>query len=162
MRLRKLLKSYVLCYTQSCPILCDPMNCSLPGSSVHGDSPGKNDGAGGMPSCRRSSQPKDGTQVSSIAGRFFTIWNTREAPKVLKNYPCWKRTVQELPGGLVVKSPPCNAEDVGLISGWETRIAHTAGQLSSQLKLLSLDTIREAVHCNERFHMMWPRPDVAK
>ena len=29
---------------QSCPTLCDPMNCSLPGSSVHGDSPGKNIG----------------------------------------------------------------------------------------------------------------------
>ena len=27
---------------QSCLSLCDPMNCSLPGSSVHGDSPGKN------------------------------------------------------------------------------------------------------------------------
>ena len=29
---------------QSCPALCDPMDCSLPGSSVHGDSPGKNTG----------------------------------------------------------------------------------------------------------------------
>ena len=28
--------------TQSCPTLCDPMDCSPPGSSVHGDSPGKN------------------------------------------------------------------------------------------------------------------------
>ena len=28
--------------TQSCLTLCDPMNCSLPGSSVHGDSQGKN------------------------------------------------------------------------------------------------------------------------
>ena len=27
--------------TQSCPTLCDPMDCSPPGSSVHGDSPGK-------------------------------------------------------------------------------------------------------------------------
>ena len=26
----------------SCPTLCDPMYCSPPGSSVHGDSPGKN------------------------------------------------------------------------------------------------------------------------
>ena len=26
---------------QSCPALCDPMDCSPPGSSVHGDSPGK-------------------------------------------------------------------------------------------------------------------------
>ena len=32
--------------TQSCPTLCDPMNCSLPGSSVHKDSPGKNTGVG--------------------------------------------------------------------------------------------------------------------
>ena len=26
---------------QSCPTLCNPMDCSLPGSSVHGESPGK-------------------------------------------------------------------------------------------------------------------------
>ena len=37
----------VLCLVaQSCPALCDPMNCSLSGSSVHGDSPGKNTGVG--------------------------------------------------------------------------------------------------------------------
>ena len=37
----------VLCLvTQSCPTLCDPMDCSPPGSSVHGDSPGKNTGVG--------------------------------------------------------------------------------------------------------------------
>ena len=32
--------------TQSCLTLCDPMNCSPPGSSVCGDSPGKNTGVG--------------------------------------------------------------------------------------------------------------------
>jgi len=38
---------YVLCLlTQSCPTLCDPMDCSPPGSSVHGDSSGKNTGVG--------------------------------------------------------------------------------------------------------------------
>ena len=31
---------------QSCPTLCDPMDCSPPGFSVHGDSPGKNTGVG--------------------------------------------------------------------------------------------------------------------
>ena len=31
---------------QSCPTLCDPMDCSPPGSSIHGDSPGKNTGVG--------------------------------------------------------------------------------------------------------------------
>ena len=37
----------VLCLVaQSCPTLCDPMDCSLPGSSVHEDSPGKKNGVG--------------------------------------------------------------------------------------------------------------------
>ena len=31
---------------QLCPTLCNPMGCSLPGSSVHGDFPGKNIGVG--------------------------------------------------------------------------------------------------------------------
>ena len=31
---------------QSCLILCNPMECSPPGSSVHGDSPGENTGVG--------------------------------------------------------------------------------------------------------------------
>ena len=35
----------VLCLvTQSCPTLCDAMDCSWSDSSVHGDSPGKNTG----------------------------------------------------------------------------------------------------------------------
>ena len=38
---------YVLCLVaQLCLTLCDPMECSPPGSSVHGDSPGKNTGVG--------------------------------------------------------------------------------------------------------------------
>ena len=37
----------VLCLVaQSCPTLCDTMDCSPPGSSVHGDSPGKSTGVG--------------------------------------------------------------------------------------------------------------------
>ena len=32
--------------TQSCPTLCDPTDCSPPGSSVHEYSPGKNTGVG--------------------------------------------------------------------------------------------------------------------
>ena len=36
---------YVLCVvTQLCPTLCDPMDCSPPGSSIHGDSLGNNTG----------------------------------------------------------------------------------------------------------------------
>ena len=35
-------KTLTVRVAQSCPTLCDPMDCSPPGSSVHGDSPGKN------------------------------------------------------------------------------------------------------------------------
>ena len=39
----KRLKQVALCpITQSCPTLCDPMDCNLPGCSVHWDPPGKN------------------------------------------------------------------------------------------------------------------------
>ena len=58
---------------QLCPTLCDPMDCSPPGSSVCGDSPGKNTGGVAMPSSRGSSRPRDGNQVfmSSCTGRQF-------------------------------------------------------------------------------------------
>ena len=52
MRTEKTVKYIYICYavqclvTQSCPVLCDPKDCSPPGSSVHGDSPGKNTGVG--------------------------------------------------------------------------------------------------------------------
>ena len=39
--------SLLLCLVaQSCPTFCDSMDCNPPGSSVHGDSPGKNTGVG--------------------------------------------------------------------------------------------------------------------
>ena len=59
--------------TQSCPTLCDPMNCSLPGSSVYGILQARILEWVAMPSSRGSSQSRDQTWVSCIAGRFFTI-----------------------------------------------------------------------------------------
>ena len=41
-----------------------------------------------MPCSRRSSQPRDGTQVSCIAGRFLTNWATREAHGIASNSGC--------------------------------------------------------------------------
>ena len=61
-------------HAQSCPTLCDPVDCSPPGSSVPGDSPDKNlQEWVAMPSSEGSSQPRDITQVSHIAGGFFTV-----------------------------------------------------------------------------------------
>ena len=63
---------------QSCSTLCDPMDCSLPDSSVHGILQAGILDWVAIPSPGESSQPRDQTQVSCIMGRFFTIWATRE------------------------------------------------------------------------------------
>ena len=55
---------------QSCPTLCNPLDCSPPGSSVHGASPGKNTGLG-YHFLFQGIFPQDRNWVSCIAGRFF-------------------------------------------------------------------------------------------
>ena len=52
---------------QLCPTLCDPMDYSPPGSSVHGNSPGKNTEWVAMPSSRGSSSPRDRTHISYVS-----------------------------------------------------------------------------------------------
>ena len=56
-----------------------PLDCSPPGSSVHGILQARKLEWVAIPFSRGSSLPSDRTQVSCIAGRFFTIWATREA-----------------------------------------------------------------------------------
>ena len=66
--------------TQLCLTLWDSMDCSPLGSPCPWDSPGKNTGVGCPTFSRASFQLRDWTWVSRNAGRFFTIWATREAP----------------------------------------------------------------------------------
>ena len=66
--------------THLCLTLCDPMDCSPPRSSVHGILQTRILEWVAMPPSRASSQSRDWSQVSHIAGRFFTVWATREAP----------------------------------------------------------------------------------
>ena len=61
-----------LLVTQLCPTLCDPMDCSLPGSSVHEILQARILEWAAIPFCRGSSQPRDRTWVSSTAGRKAT------------------------------------------------------------------------------------------
>ena len=75
---------------------CNPMEYSQQGSSVHGNSLTRILEWVAIPFSRGSSQPRDGTQVSCIAGRFFTVWTIREAPIkhckaviVQKKYKCY-------------------------------------------------------------------------
>ena len=64
--------------TQSCPTLCHSLDCSLPGSSVHGILQARILEWVAMPFSRGSSRPRNWTQVSCTVGRFLTIWDTRE------------------------------------------------------------------------------------
>ena len=70
----------VCAVAQSCLTLCDPINYSPPDSSVCGILQVRTMEWVVISFSRGSSQPRDWTQVSCIAGRFFTIWATREAP----------------------------------------------------------------------------------
>ena len=62
---------------QSCPTLCDPMDCSLPDSAIHGILQARILERVAIPFSRGSSQARYQTQVSCIAGRFFTIRATK-------------------------------------------------------------------------------------
>ena len=62
---------------QSCPTLCDPMDCSPPGFSVHGILQARILEWVASSFSRGSSRPRDQTQVSHIAGRCFNLWATK-------------------------------------------------------------------------------------
>ena len=84
--------------TQSCPTLCNPMDCSLPGSSVHGDSPGKNTGVG----CHDLLQeifPTQGLKPGLPHCRwvfFFYHLGHQERPRILEwvAYPFFRGSAQ--------------------------------------------------------------------
>ena len=66
---------------QSCPALCDPTDYT-----VHGILQARILEWVAFPFSMRSSQPRDQTQVSLIAGGFFTSWATRKVVTWTKNH----------------------------------------------------------------------------
>ena len=83
----RLLRSYILAaantmHTQLCPTLCDPMDCSPPGSSVHGIFQARILEWGAISSSRGSSQPTQGSNphLSCLlhCRRILSHWVTRE------------------------------------------------------------------------------------
>ena len=67
--------------TQSCPTLCDPMDCSLPHSSIRGIFQARVLEWVAISFSRGSSWPRDWTQVSCIVGRRFNLGATREVQR---------------------------------------------------------------------------------
>ena len=81
--------------TQWCPTVWNPMDCSLPGFSIHGILQARVlEWVANLVS-RESSQPRDCTQVSHIESGFFTVWATREADWLELFFVClrvlWKK-----------------------------------------------------------------------
>ena len=75
--------THVCSTAQSCPILGNPIDCSLPDSSVHGILQARILEWVAMPFSKGYSQPRDHTHISCgscIAGIFFTTSTTWEAP----------------------------------------------------------------------------------
>ena len=84
---------------QLCLTFWDPMDCSPPGSSVHGIFSRQEYWSGlPFPSPGYLPRSRDQTQVSCIAGRLFTTWASREASitllvaQVIMNLPAMQET----------------------------------------------------------------------
>ena len=101
---------------QSCLTLCDPMDHSPPGSSVHGSLQARMLDWVAISSSRGSSWPRDRAHVSCLGRRIlyhWTIWIKRRNPWK----PQFKSKSRGFPGGPVVKNLPCNTRDTGSITG---------------------------------------------
>ena len=65
------------------PTLCDPMDCAPQAPLVHGIFQARVLEWVAISFSRASSQPRDRIQILCIAGRFFTVWATREVKPLL-------------------------------------------------------------------------------
>ena len=76
---------------QLCPTPCSSTDCSPSGSSIHGILQARILEWVAISLSRGSSRPRDWTQVSHVAGRFFTIWATKGNLEWLcfDNIPLW-------------------------------------------------------------------------
>ena len=108
--------------------LCNPMDCSPPGSSsVYGIFQARTLEWVAIFFSRGSSRPRDQTQVSHIAGRLFTFWATRESHgpyrkcKLEKNHAKIWSGISKW-GGEVVKNPPANPGDRRWFDPWLRKI----------------------------------------
>ena len=81
-------------FPQSCPTLCDPVDCNLLGFSIHGILQARILEWIAISFSRGSSWPRDQTPVSCIGGRRFNLWATRGA------YSPWNSPGQNTMGSL--------------------------------------------------------------
>ena len=133
---------------QSCPTLCDPMDCSPPGSSVHEIFQARILEWVTISFCRGSSQPRDRTQVSCTTGRFFTDWATREAPAMPETQEMWVRSLGQKDAlekemathsSILAWKIPWTEEPGGLQSMGSQRVKHNLGTKHASTRELSTE-----------------------
>ena len=133
---------------QSCPTLCNPMDLSPPGSSVHGDSPGRN--WSGLPCPPPGDLPNPGIEPASLispalANRHFTT-RVREGHGNSLQYSCLKNPMDRESGGpqsMELQRVGYDCSDLACMHTWTA--AHQAS-LSfiisrSLLKLMSIELV---------------------
>ena len=142
--------------TQLCPTLCNPMDCSPRGSSIHGIFPARILEWVAMPSSRESSQPRNQTHmpcVSCISGRFFTT-----EPPFLYNVftPGGSQTLNgQAVGGQEGVNPvkeefSCHSSLVPCFCGelWEIQdVLHTVWSIMCQFPLSMAMSVSFCVFC---------------
>jgi len=99
---------------KSCLTLCDPMDCSLSGSSIRGILQARILEWVAISFSRGSSQPRDRTPVSLIAGGCFTIWAAREAPSSRERHTYVQKSIPKIlfghAGGSSGKESACQCK----------------------------------------------------
>ena len=115
--------------TQSCPTLCNPMDCSLPGTSIHGIFQARVLEGIATSFFRGPSRSRDRTQVSCIADSLLsepmgwpTVYNCLQFFRrysFMQPPPQSRYLIVGFSGGPVVRNLPANARDMGSIPGPE-------------------------------------------
>ena len=146
--------------TQSCPVLCNPMDCSPPGSSVHGVLQARTLDCVAIPFSKGSSLPRSQTQVACTASRFFTNWAIREALGVLEEIPSvssWPQTY----GNRIVEDSTCRnlhfiVSPIPMCAPWRISIIKRdsiPGQICSQsyLETITFSATKQVAYDTVKF-----------
>ena len=116
---------------RSCPTLCDPVEYSPPGSSVPGISQTRILKWVVITFPRGSSQPRDQTWVSHVAGRVFTIWASEQTLPVGKKrskLKCLSHTTAHL-----YLEPRTDIIKVLFDASWQSRRTYIRGRMVNQV-----------------------------
>ena len=136
---------------QPCLLLCNPMDCCPPVSSVHERLQARRREWVATPFCKGSSWLRNWTQVSSTAGRFFTSWATREVQGIPYHFSNYNRNPSRVNSYLRPISCVINIEE--LVQGKINQTVSVIRKLSCCSYLVISVLSPEHIHKNIMFHI---------